>query len=229
MANHLDLEEQEQLDQLKHFWNTWGTLISSVLIVVAGSLLAWNGYQYWQNRQAAQAAALLDAVEVAARAGDQARVTQAFSDLKAKFAGTTQTAQAGLALAKMSADAGNLDAAKEALAWVAEHARDDGLRAVGRLRLASVLMDQKNYDEALKQLSSNVSVEFEALFADRRGDIYVLQDKRADAISEYSKAYKAFEEGLEYRRLVEIKLGALGVAPQSVAVASASASAEVAK
>ena len=229
MANHLDLEEQEQLDQLKHFWNTWGTLISSVLIVVAGSLLAWNGYQYWQTRQAAQAAALLDAVEVAARAGDQARVTQAFSDLKAKFAGTTQTAQAGLALAKMSADAGNLDAAKEALAWVAEHARDDGLRAVGRLRLASVLMDQKNYDEALKQLSSNVSVEFEALFADRRGDIYVLQDKRADAISEYSKAYKAFEEGLEYRRLVEIKLGALGVAPQSVAVASASASAEVAK
>ena len=229
MANHLDLEEQEQLDQLKHFWNTWGTLISSVLIVVAGSLLAWNGYQYWQNRQAAQAAALLDAVEVAARGGDQARVTQAFSDLKAKFAGTTQTAQAGLALAKMSADAGNLDAAKEALAWVAEHARDDGLRAVGRLRLASVLMDQKNYDEALKQLSSNVSVEFEALFADRRGDIYVLQDKRADAISEYSKAYKAFEEGLEYRRLVEIKLGALGVAPQSVAVASASASAEVAK
>lgn len=229
MANHLDLEEQEQLDQLKHFWNAWGTLISSVLIVVAGSLLAWNGYQYWQNRQAAQAAALLDAVEVAARAGDQARVTQAFSDLKAKFAGTTQTAQAGLAAAKMAAEAGNLDAAKEALAWVAEHARDDGLRAVGRLRLASVLMDQKNYDEALKQLSSNAPVEFEALFADRRGDIYVLQDKRADAISEYSKAYKAFEEGLEYRRLVEIKLGALGVAPQSVAVASASASAEVAK
>ena len=23
--NHLDLEEQEQLDQIKHFWNTWGT------------------------------------------------------------------------------------------------------------------------------------------------------------------------------------------------------------
>ncbi len=229
MANHLDLEEQEQLDQLKHFWNTWGTLISSVLIVVAGSLAAWNGYQYWQNRQAGQAAALFDAVDVAARAGDQARVTQAFGDLKAKYAGTTQAAQAGLTLAKISVDAGNVDAAKESLGWVAEHARDDGLKALAKLRLASVLMDQKNYDDALKQLAGNPPVEFEAVFADRKGDILVLQDKRAEAIAEYTKAYKAFEEGVEYRRLVEIKLGALGVAPQSVAIAATTVPSEGAK
>ena len=37
MATHLDLEEQEQLDQLKHFWNQWGTPITSVLVVVLGS------------------------------------------------------------------------------------------------------------------------------------------------------------------------------------------------
>ncbi|RYF31738.1 MAG: tetratricopeptide repeat protein [Comamonadaceae bacterium] len=229
MANHLDLEEQEQLDQLKHFWNTWGTLISSVLIVVAGSLAAWNGYQYWQNRQAGQAAALFDAVDVAARAGDQARVTQAFGDLKAKYAGTTQAAQAGLTLAKISVDAGNADAAKESLGWVAEHARDDGLKALAKLRLASVLMDQKNYDDALKQLAGSPPVEFEAVFADRKGDILVLQDKRAEAIAEYTKAYKAFEEGVEYRRLVEIKLGALGVAPQSVVIAATTAPSEGAK
>ena len=229
MANHLDLEEQEQLDQLKHFWNTWGTLISSVLIVVAGSLAAWNGYQYWQNRQAGQAAALFDAVDVAARSGDQARVTQAFGDLKAKYAGTTQAAQAGLTLAKISVDAGNADAAKESLGWVAEHARDDGLKALARLRLASVLMDQKNYNDALKQLAGSPPVEFEAVFADRKGDILVLQDKRAEAIAEYTKAYKAFEEGVEYRRLVEIKLGALGVAPQSVTIAATTAPSEGAK
>ncbi|CAN7475220.1 tetratricopeptide repeat protein [Acidovorax sp. LjRoot129] len=229
MANHLDLEEQEQLDQLKHFWNTWGTLISSVLIVVAGSLAAWNGYQYWQNRQAGQAAALFDAVDVAARSGDQARVTQAFGDLKAKYAGTTQAAQAGLTLAKISVDAGNADAAKESLGWVAEHARDDGLKALAKLRLASVLMDQKNYDDALKQLAGSPPVEFEAVFADRKGDILVLQDKRAEAIAEYTKAYKAFEEGVEYRRLVEIKLGALGVAPQSVVIAATTAPSEGAK
>ena len=221
MATHLDLEEQEQLDQLKHFWNTWGTLISSVLILVAGGLVAWNGYQYWQNRQAGQAAALYDAVEIAARSGDQARMSQAFADMKAKYGGTTQASQAGLALAKAKMEAGDADAAKEALTWVAAQSGDDGLKALARVRLAGVLMDQKNYDDALKQLSGSVPLEFEAVFADRKGDIYLLQDKRADAISEYAKAWKSLEEGVEYRRLVEVKLGALGAPVQGSVVAAA--------
>lgn len=228
MAKHLDLEEQEQLDQIKHFWNTWGALISAVLLVVAGSLAAWNGYQYWQNRQAGQAAALLDAVDVAARTGDEERVAQAFGDLKAKYAGTNQAAQAGLTAAKALVGVGKVDNAKDALTWVADHASDDGLKAIARLRLASVLMDQKNYDEALKQASASVPTEFQAVFADRKGDILMSQGKRDEAIAEYTKAYKAFEEGIEYRRLVEIKLSALGVgvAPNGVALAAATPSAE---
>lgn len=221
MANHLDLEEQEQLDQLKHLWNTWGPLISAVLIVVAGSLAAWNGYQYWQNRQASQAAALFDAVEVAARSGDQARMAQAFGDLKSKYAGTTQASHAGLTFAKSLVDAGNAEGAKEVLAWVASQSGDEGLKGLAKVRLASVLMDQKNYDEALKQLSGGLPVEFEAAAADRKGDIYLSQDKRSEAIAEYAKAYKLWEDSVEYRRLVEVKLGALGVSPQSVAVAAA--------
>lgn len=153
MANHLDLEEQEQLDQLKHFWNTWGTLISFLVIAVAGSLLAWNGYQYWQNRQANQAAALFEAIEVASRSGDQPRMEQAFADIKAKYASTTQASQAGLALAKSLADAGNAAGAKDALAWVTAQSKDEGLKALARLRLASVLMDEKSYVEALQLLS----------------------------------------------------------------------------
>lgn len=218
MANHLDLEEQEQLDQLKHFWNTWGTLISCVLILVAGSLAAWNGFQYWQNRQAVHAAALFDAVDAAARAGDSARMGQAFSDLKVKYSGTVQTAQAGLTLAKFQLDHGSSEDAKESLSWVAEKSSDDGLKAVAKLRLAGVLMDQKDYDEALKWISGTFPPEFEAVYADRKGDILVLQDKRAEAIVEYTRAHKAFEDGVEYRRLVEIKLNALGVAPSGLTV-----------
>lgn len=221
MAKHLDLEEQEQLDQLKHFWNTWGTLISSVLILVAGSLLAWNGYQYWQGRQAVQAAALFDAVDAATKSADSARMEQAFTDLKSKYSGTTQAGQAGLVVAKSLLDSGNPEGAKAALSWVAEKSSDDGLKALARLRLSGVLMDQKNYDEALKLASSGFPPEFEAVYADRRGDILVLMDKRAEAVAEYTRAYKAFEEGVEYRRLVEIKLNALGVSPPGTTLAAA--------
>lgn len=220
MANHLDLEEQEQIDQLKHFWNTWGTWISSVLVVVFGAVAAWNGYQFWQNRQSTQAAALFDAVEVAVQAGDKTRVEQAFADIREKYAGTVQAAQAGLLVAKVEMDKGQPDAAKAALEWTAKNASDDGYRAIARLRLASVLMDQKDYDAALKALSEKFPPEMQAVVADRKGDILALQDKKAEAIAEYSSAYATFPDNAEYRRLVEVKLNALGVKPAVVASVS---------
>lgn len=223
MANHLDLEEQEQLDQLKHFWNTWGTLISAALVLVFGSLAAWNGYQYWQARQAVQASALLEAVEVAARAGEAERLEQAFTDIRNKYASTLQAAQAGLLVAKVAHEQGRTDNAKAALTWVAGQAADDGYRAMARLRLASVLMGQEAYDEALSQLSAAFPPEFEALAADRKGDIKALQGKKPEAIAEYERAHKAFTKNVEYRRLVEFKLNALGVTLPQIAVAQGAA------
>lgn len=220
MANHLDLEEQEQLDQLKHFWNTWGTPISALLVVVMGGLAAWNGYQYWQNRQAAQASALFDAVELAARSGDQERMKQAFADLQGKYSGTMHASQGGLIVAKGFQEAGQLDAAVSALTWVGEHAKDQGHQAVGKLRLAALLADEKKLDEAFKILSGSFPVEFAGVVADRKGDILQLQGKAAEAATEYSRAYKLLDENLEYRRLVEVKLNALGVDPASITVAT---------
>lgn len=224
MANHFDLEEQEQLDQIKHFWNTWGTLISSVLIVVFGAIAAWNGYQYWQNRQASQAAALADAMDSAVASADTARIEQVFSDMKSRYGGTVQAAQAGLLSAKALVDAGKLDSAKTELTWLAQNASDEGYKALARLRLAGVLIDEKAYDEAMKQLSGSVPAGFDAAFADRKGDVLALQGKKADATAEYQRAYKAFEDRVDYRRLVEVKLNALGasVPQQSVAVATSS-------
>ncbi len=224
MANHFDLEEQEQLDQIKHFWNTWGTLISGVLIVVFGAIAAWNGYQYWQNRQASQAAALSDAMDSAVASADPARIEQVFGDLKSRYAGTAQTGQAGLLAAKALFDAGKLDAAKSVLQWLVQNASDDGYKALARLRLAGVLIDEKAYDEAMKQLSGSVPAGFEAAFADRKGDVLALEGKKAEAVAEYQAAYKGFDERVDYRRLVEVKLNALGgaVPQQSVAVATSS-------
>ncbi len=222
MANQLDLEEQEQLDQLKHFWNTWGTLISSVLVVVFGALAAWNGYQFWQNRQATQAAALFDAVEVAVQTGDQKRVEQAFGDIRDKYASTVQAAQAGLLVAKLEMDKGQPDAAKAALEWTSKNASDDGYRAIARLRLASVLLEQKAYDAALQELSDKFPPEMNAVVADRKGDVLALQGKNAEAAAEYSSSYVAFGENVEYRRLVEVKLNALGVKAVVQAAASVS-------
>ena len=215
MARHLDLEEQEQLDELKHFWNQWGNLITWFLIAVLGSYAAWNGWQYWQRQQAVQASALYDEIERAAAGGDVARVEQGFKDIQDKFGRTSYAQQAALLAAKVMADKGKPDAAKSALQWVAGDASDEGYQAVARLRLAGLLADAKAYDDALKQLTG-LPKEFEALAADRRGDIYNLQGKKDQAKAEYLKAWPGFPVDSEYRTLVEVKLTALGVDVQTL-------------
>lgn len=219
MATHLDLEEQEQLDQLKHFWNTYGTLITWVVLLAAGAFVAWNGWQYLQRSKAAQASALYDEIERSTQAGDIARIEGALAIMKDKFSGTAYAQQAGLLAARTLHDKGNADASRAALAWVAEHAVDPGYQAIAKLRLAAELLDAKSYDEALKQLAGSVPKEFEALVADRKGDIYLAQGKRDEARTEYKKAWAAFDARAEYRRLVEIKLNAVGVDPKSLAPA----------
>ena len=223
MARHLDLEEQEQLDDLKHFWKQYGNLITWFLIAVMGSFAAFNGWQYWQRSQAVQASALYDEVERAANGGDVARVEQAWKDIHEKFGRTTYAQQSGLLAAKVFAEKGKPDAAKSALQWVADSSGDEGLKAVARLRLAAVLVEAKQYDDALKQLSSGIPAEFEALAADRRGDIYNLQGKKDQARGEYTKAWQTFPLESEYRTLVEVKLTALGVDVQGLKPATAAA------
>ncbi len=225
MAKPLDLEEQEQLDEIKHFWKTYGNLITWVLIVVFGAFAAWNAWNYWQRSQAAQASAMYEEVERAVNDGDMTRLERAFTDMKDKFGGTTYAHQAGLFAARAFADKGKPDAAKAALAWVADKASDDGYRATARLRLAGLLADAKAYDDALKQLAGDFPAEFEPLVADRRGDIYNLQGKKADAKAQYLKAWAGLDERADYRKLVEFKLAALGVDPKPAAAAPAAATA----
>ena len=221
MAKHLDLEEQEQLAELKHFWARYGNLITWVLIAVFGTVAAWNGYQYWQGRQSSQASVMYDEVDKAVLSGDMARIERSFADMKDRFGGTVYAEQAGLLAAKTFYEKGNVDAAKAALTWVTDKATDEGYKSIAKLRLAGVLIETKSYDDALKLLSGTFPKDFAPLASDRRGDILLLQGKKAEAKAEYEKAYKGLDERTEYRRLVEVKLNALGADPVAVVASTA--------
>jgi predicted negative regulator of RcsB-dependent stress response len=223
MAQHLDLEEQEQLDELKHFWKQYGNLITWALIAVLSAFAGWNGYQYWQRSQAAQASVMYDEIERAVKAGDAARIERSLGEMKERFGGTTYAQQAGLLAAKAYYDKGDVEASRAALTWVAGKASDTGYQAIAKLRLAGLLLEKKAYDEALQQLSGSFSKDFVALAADRRGDILLAQGKKAEAKAEYEKAYKAFDERVEYRLMVQVKLNAMGVDPEAAQVSLAAA------
>ena len=211
MAKHLDLEEQEQLDQIKNFWAQYGNLITWVLIAVFGSFAAWNGWNYWQRTQATKAAALYDEIDRAAAARDADKMARALAEMQDRFAGTTFAAQASLLAGKTLFESGKPDAARSALSWVSEKSSDEAYQAVARLRLAALDIEAKAFDQALKTLQAPMPKAFEALAADRRGDVYLAQGKGDEARQQYEAAWRGFSQRTEYRNLVEIKLASLGV------------------
>lgn len=213
MATQLNLEEQEQLDQIKHFWTKYGNLITWVAILGFGALAAWNGWQWWQRDQAVKASAMFNELDRAVQASDAERSARIFGDLKERYPRTVFAGQGGLLAAKLQADRGNAEAATAALEWVGENAQQDAYRSMARLRLAGVLLEQKKYDEALQQLDRADVPEFAALVADRRGDVLLAQGKKDEARAAYQQAWQAMAADVSYRRLIEAKLTALGAAP----------------
>jgi len=219
MAKHLDLEEQEQLDQIKHFWAQYGNLITWVLIAVFGSVAAWNGWNYWQRNQSVKAAALYDEIEHAATERDTDKLARALTEMQDRFGSTTFAAQGALLAGKTLFEADKADAARAALSWVSEKATDDAYRAVARLRLAGLELETKAYEPALKTLQAPMPKAFEPLAADRRGDVLMAQGKTDDAKTQYEAAWRGLSTQVDYRKMVEIKLASLGVDTASLAPA----------
>ena len=223
MATHLDLEEQEQLDQLKAFWKQYGNLITWTITLALAAFAAWNGWNWWQRDQAVKAGAMYDELEKAATAGEVSKAGGIFNDMKERFPRTVVTQQGGLLAAKLQFEKGQADAAVATLGWVADNATEAEYQTVARLRLAGLLADQKKYDEALKQLDAATAKEFEALVADRRGDVLLAQGKTEEAKAAYTKAWQSMDPKVEYRRLIDAKLTSLGVPPPAEAPRTAGA------
>lgn len=210
MASALDLQEQEQIDQLKAFWAQWGNAITALLVAGALSFAAWNGWNWYQREQGAKASVLFDELERSVSAADVDKASRVIGDLRRGFAGTVWAGQAALAVAKLQYDTGKVDEAQASLKWVVDNGANEALKAMAALRLAAVLLDRQDAQGALALLAGEAPPGFEALWADRRGDALQLKGDRTEAVAAYKKALASMASGLEYRGLIEAKLTALG-------------------
>jgi predicted negative regulator of RcsB-dependent stress response len=160
---------------------------------------------------------MFDQLELAVQAADAERASRVFADLKERYPRTAYAQQGALLAARLQYEKGQADAARTTLEWAAEHAADDAYKTAARLRLAGVLMDAKEYDKALAQIDGATHESFKALAADRRGDVLLAQGRHDQARAAYMSAWKAMEPALDYRRVIDAKLAALGVAPEAAA------------
>ncbi|WP_114637001.1 YfgM family protein [Polynucleobacter necessarius] len=213
----LDLEEQEQLDQFKAFWQKYRNLITGVVTAALFAYAAYSGYQWWRNSQALEASKLYETMMSAIAKGDKDQTLRAADDLQKDFKRTPYSAMASLVAARIAADAGESAKALDYLRWAAKNASNDGYLALAKLRLVSLLVEQgseKDFAEADQILNEKSIIGFEALWLERRGDWYLAQKKNEQAKQSYQDAWKKLDQAKEFpeeaRRLLKVKLDAVG-------------------
>jgi predicted negative regulator of RcsB-dependent stress response len=207
-----DLEEQEQIDAIKGWWQDNARTIMLAIIAVLVGIAAVQGWRYYRAQQSERAAALFSQLDDAQRGNDPKRVRDIAAQVIDRYGSTQYAGIAALAAAKASFDTGEMDEARKNLQWAIDHAKGDEMRDVARLRLAAVLLDQKKYDEALKVVSEKPGDAYAMLYADARGDVLAAQGKAAEARAAYQQALEKSDAGSRYRPLIEIKMDALGEA-----------------
>ena len=205
----LDSHEQEQIEELKAWWKENRNQLVSALLIVAVAMGGWRGWQYYQHNQSSQAAMLYAEFIRQLEANDAGRVNDAAAAVMDRYAATTYASRAALLAAKVNEQGKDVARAKTQLKWVIDHSGGAELRDVARLRLASILLDETKYAEAMSLLEAEHPASFDGLFADLRGDVLSAQGKPDEARSAYKLAYEKTDAKSMYRNLIQMKLDAL--------------------
>lgn len=205
----LDLDEQEQIDELKTWWNKNGKMVTTALIAFAVAyalFVAWNAYQH--NKA------------VGGSTSFQALLVTDTNDLKAvqakaavvmdEYASTPYAGRAALYAAKVNYEAKDTKSAKAQLEWAISNATETSISALATLQLANVLVEEKKPEEAMKLLDAKHDAGFDGLFWDLKGDILTDMGKTSDAKSAYERALTKLEPMGKYRIVTQQKLDSLG-------------------
>ncbi|MDG3063347.1 tetratricopeptide repeat protein [Thauera mechernichensis] len=210
-----DLEEQEQISELKAWWAQYGNLVVALAVAAAVASVGWQGWQWYQNRSAVAAGGLYYAVQQAAEQQDAHKAREAAGRLIGEYPGTVSAQLGALLSAALQFEAGDLVNARAPLEWAADKGKDPALRDLARLRLAAVLLQQGELDAALARLQQAPSAAYKARFDDLRGDILAAQGKLVEARAAYQGAIDALagdgDEAVTLREVVRVKLESLGV------------------
>ena len=206
----LDTHEQEQVEAIKHWWGEHGmqTVIAIVLAaIVGGAILGWK---YWHGREDAKAAVLFQNVVKEMSSNDPKRVDAAAAAVADKYGSTVYAARAQLLAARMNAMANNTSAAMGDLHWVIDNASDEGLKHAARLQLASMLLVEKKYDDALTVLDAAHPAAFDSLYLNLKGDVYAAEGKDDAARTAYRSALEQAQSKGQFVTALRLKLEALG-------------------
>jgi predicted negative regulator of RcsB-dependent stress response len=205
----LDLEEQEQLDEFRAWWKKNGKLLTNLLLAAVVAYAAWTGYNYFLQKKAVEASELFQSL-VQLEPNKLAEIKAQSAKLMESYSGTPYAARAAVFAAKNNFAANDAKSAKSQLEWAIANAKENSVKAIASLQLASILLEEKNYDDAQKVLSAELDKGYDGLKQGLQGDIYLAQGKQAEAKKAYEAALGNLDESGRLHQYTQQKLESLG-------------------
>ena len=201
--------EDQQVEALKKWWKENGTSLIVGLFVGVSALFGWRYYVEQNNTHAIYASDLyMQVMQGAAMQTVDDKIIDMHNQLINEFSDTPYAALASLALAKTEYEKDDIDGAVAQLELAVKHANDDITKQIASLRLASVYLEQKNYDQAMSLLNMKHDAAYDAQYEELKGDVYSARGDIAQARMAYDNAINL--QGIAASKWLKLKRQNLG-------------------
>lgn len=207
--------EEEQVAAIRNWWQQNGIAVLVAIVLAALTYAGWHWYKQHKAEEALAASSLyqgmMESFQQMAQGGQaaadaEARIVKAGDELINKHGDSIYAQFAALMLAGHAVEQDDYAGAEKYLRTALNHDGDKSLTALTTNRLARVLSAQGKHDEALALLQGEVPAKFVAAREDVRGDILLVQGKRAAARAAWQKALDSTPEDDTARSLITMKL-----------------------
>ena len=190
-------EELQEIENIKHLWRNGGKVIVGLLLVAALGYLGYNVYggQVHKNNLAV-------AWQASQINGDMTKLAA----IQQQHSHSPATTQATLETAKTLFDSGKLDEAEKAYRWVLANNKAPVFQAAAMTNLATILLQQKKYDDALKVLHMPIDAAYQNIINEMRGDVFAAQGKTQEARQSYQSVLEKLPEDSNNRQLIQLKM-----------------------
>ena len=206
----LDLEEQEQLAELKAWWKQYGKWLICSLIVVLSAYVGWKTKTYYQHRQSSIAEGYFNLLNEV-KSDTSADLIKPTRELQQNYANTPYAGRASLMLASYYYKKGDVATCQTVLNWALQNATEETVQAIARLQLVRIHIEKNQLQTALQLVSLKKPIRgFEGLLNAAKGDVLIKLGRNKEAKVAYQQALTTIDNQSDYFILVQEKLNTLG-------------------
>jgi predicted negative regulator of RcsB-dependent stress response len=202
----LDLYEQEQISNVQYFFKDYGKYIITMLLIIIISYIASVLWLNKQKKQSLQSAELYSNLIIKL---EQNQINDAYNianKLNQDYKNEEYTSFANLLIAKEAFSKKDYVSAVKYINELINNSKDKSMVAIAKLRLADIYIDQNKLDNALKLLADKHDSDFDVLFYQKQGDIYLLKKDIVKAKDLYNAALQSAGGNQDLMALIKMKM-----------------------